>query len=140
MTLALVVVHTYGSHRVLDPRTKQAISAYKIGYSGATSRVLLVLFNDNARDVSSKRRSYHYIHIDKAVQVKHGFILLRLTNAELQTAANITRGLIRRCFVGVMDNGGHFRTIASRIITCPLADLNSAANTGILVERGQCDP
>lgn len=91
MTRQLVAVATYGSQRVTDPRTKKKISAYKVGYTGSTSQVLLAVFGTHARDVSSKRASYHYIHIHGQVQVKRGYILLRLTDEQMKTVESVTR-------------------------------------------------
>jgi len=69
MERELVAVVTYGSHRVTDPRTKKRISAYRIGYTGDTLQVLLTVFGKYARGVSSRRATYHYIHIDGQVQI-----------------------------------------------------------------------
>ena len=38
-----IAVSTYGSHRVSHPTTKQKVSAYKLGYTGAARAVLLAL-------------------------------------------------------------------------------------------------
>lgn len=37
----ILAVHTYGSQRVKNPRTKAMVSAYKIGYSSAACETLL---------------------------------------------------------------------------------------------------
>ena len=51
----VIAVSTYGSHRVKNAHTGQMVSAQKIGYSSAASAVLLALYGDRARDVSSKQ-------------------------------------------------------------------------------------
>jgi hypothetical protein len=79
----VIAVSTYGSHRVKNAHTGQMVSAQKIGYSSAASAVLLALYGDRARDVSSKQASYHYIQIDAEVTVRHGYILLKVSDAEL---------------------------------------------------------
>jgi hypothetical protein len=158
MTLNLIAVDIYGSHRVNDPITQKRISAYKIGYSGATSKVLLALFKDKARDVSSKRASYHYIHIDKSVQVKQDFILLHLTNAELQTVETITCNHIHSAvyrwrdgqwwaFPNNREAGYHLPTGSYPRFdgtgigrTQPLAEDDKPSVGAITVERSQHDP
>src|SRR5690606_38799250 len=50
---------------------------------------------DQARDVSSKHASYHYIQIDTEVTVHHGYILLKITAEELAKAEAITRKVHR---------------------------------------------
>ena len=49
----------------------------------------------NAHDVSSKRASYHYIQIDADVTVRHGHILLKITDDELAKVEVITRQVHR---------------------------------------------
>jgi len=75
----VVAISSYGSHRVKNRHTGKTVSAYKIGYSSAASAVLLALYGDRARDVSSKQASYHYIQIDSEVTVRHGYILLKVS-------------------------------------------------------------
>ncbi|MBK9748912.1 MAG: hypothetical protein IPO91_19320 [Chloroflexi bacterium] len=87
----IIAVDTYGAQRVTDPRTHQLVSAYKLGYTSAVSAVLLALYGDKARNVSPKQASYHYVQIDGDVVVRHGHILLTLTDAELARAEQITR-------------------------------------------------
>ena len=87
----IIAVDTYGAQRVTDPRTQQLVSAYKLGYTSAVSAVLLALYGDKARNVSPKQASYHYVQIDGDVVVRHGHILLTLTDAELARAEQITR-------------------------------------------------
>ena len=87
----LIAVASYGAHRVKSRHTGKTVSAYKIGYSSAASAVLLALYGDRARDVSSKQASYHYIQIDAEVTIRHGYILLKASDAELASAEAITR-------------------------------------------------
>ncbi len=87
----IIAVHTYGSQRVKHPRTKQMISAHKIGYTSAAPDVLLALYGSKAHDVSSKQASYRYIQIDGETSVRHGYLLLKLTNDELAQAEAVTR-------------------------------------------------
>lgn len=91
MNAHIIAVDTYGAQRVTDPNTKKLLSAYKLGYTTAVTAVLLALYGDNARDVSPKQASYHYVQIDGEVVVRHGHILLTLTTDELTKAEQITR-------------------------------------------------
>jgi hypothetical protein len=91
MASIIIALSTYGSQRVKHPHSGQMISAYKMGYSSAASAVLLALYGGQARDVSSKHASYHYIQIDSEVTVRHGYILLKITAEELAKAEAITR-------------------------------------------------
>jgi len=100
----LIAIDTYGSHRVQHPHTGQTVSAYKMGYSSAASAVLLALYGDQARDVSSKQASYHYIQVDAAVTVRHGHILLKVTDAELAQAEALTRQAHRPAVYRWQDN------------------------------------
>jgi hypothetical protein len=86
----IIATATYGSHRVRGPRTGHKVSAHKIGYTSAASAVLLALYGQRARDVSSKQASYHYIQIDGEVTVRHGYILLKVSDDELTRAESIT--------------------------------------------------
>lgn len=86
----VIALSSYGSHRVKHPQTGQMVSAYKLGYTSAASAVLLALYGDQARDVSSKHASYHYIQVDAEVTVRHGYILLKLTDDQLTRAESIT--------------------------------------------------
>lgn len=79
----VLAIHTYGSHRVKHPTTKQSISAHKISYSSAAADLLLALYGERAQDVSSKRASYRYIQITGETTVRHGYLLLKLTDREL---------------------------------------------------------
>ncbi len=86
----IIAISTYGSQRVKHPRTGQKVSAYKLGYTNAASAVLLVLYRDQAQDVSSKHASYHYVQIHAEVTVRHGYILLKVNDNELTRAEAIT--------------------------------------------------
>jgi hypothetical protein len=91
----IIAVHTYGSNRVKSRFTGQTVSAYKQGYTSASSAVLLALYGNKARDVSSKHASYHYIQIDAETTVRHGYLLLKVTDAELAKTEAITRQVHR---------------------------------------------
>ena len=91
MLSSIIAIHSYGSQPVKHPQAGQTISAYKCGYTSAASAVLLALYGNRARDVSSKQASYHYIQIDAEVTVRHGYILLKVSDAELASAEAITR-------------------------------------------------
>jgi hypothetical protein len=83
----LISIYTYGKHKT----GKQKIPALKCG-SGAPAPALLHLFGDRARDVSSKRASYRYIHIDaKLPKLKGGYLLLKVTEAEVDVVESICR-------------------------------------------------
>lgn len=83
-------ISSYGSHRVKHPQTGQMVSAYKLGYTSAASAVLLALYRDQAQDVSSKHASYHYVQVHAEVTVRHGYILLKVTDDELTRAESMT--------------------------------------------------
>lgn len=87
----IIAVHTYGSQRIKHPRTKQTVSAHKIGYTSAAPDVLLTLYGSKAHDVSSKQASYRYIQIDGETSVRHGYLMLKLTSDELARAETVAR-------------------------------------------------
>ena len=87
----ILAVHTYGSQRVKNPRTKMMVSAYKIGYSSAACETLLTLYGAKARDVSSAQASYRYVQIDGDTSVRHGYLLLNVTANDLAQAEAVTR-------------------------------------------------
>jgi hypothetical protein len=91
MTLHIIALNTYGSHRVTDPRTKQTVSAYKMGYSQPTALILLSLFGEQARNVTPRQASYHYIHLQSEVSVHSGFILIQVDEPQLDKVLKITR-------------------------------------------------
>ncbi len=91
----IIAIHTYGSNRVKSRLTGQTVSAYKQGYTSATSAVLLAVYGNKARDVSSKHATYHYIQIDAETTVRHGNLLLKVTDAELEQVQAITRQVHR---------------------------------------------
>ena len=83
----LIAIYTYGKNNT----GKQKIPALKCG-SGAPAPALLQLFGDRARDVSSKRASYRYIHIDaKLPKLKGSYLLLKVTETEVDAVENICR-------------------------------------------------
>ena len=79
----ILAIHTYGSQRVKQPGTNQMVSAYKIGYSSAACETLLALYGSKARDVSSPHASYRYVQIDGDTAVRHGYLLLHVSDDEL---------------------------------------------------------
>lgn len=87
----ILAVHTYGSQRVKLPGTNQTVSAHKIGYTSAASETLLALYGAKARDVSSPHASYRYVQIDGETTVRHGYLLLNVTDDELVRAEAVTR-------------------------------------------------
>ncbi len=87
----LIAVETYGSQRVAHPHTRKTVSAYKLGYTSAVTAVLLALYGENAQDVSSKQATYRYVQIDAETVVRHGHILLTLTDEELALTERITK-------------------------------------------------
>jgi hypothetical protein len=154
----IIAVPTYGSQRVKDPATKQKVSAHKIGYSGAAAPVLLALFGDKARDVSSPRASYRYIQIDPKVPVMKGYLLLHLTDEEVQTVKNITRSVpYSRVFLWRDDQWRVFPNNRDTEYTTPLGSCpqfdgtgqraispstgeKETAVKGIIVEKSQHNP
>ncbi len=158
MSEHIVAVSTYGSQRVNDPAAKQRVSAYKIGYTGAGSAVLLELFGAKAHDVSSRRARYHYVQIDVDVTVRHGFIVLKLTDDELATAEAIARRCHRADaylwrddmwlefpnsresdYKPPVSTGPRFNPSGLRA-TSPSTGEKEAAVKGIVVEKSQHDP
>lgn len=87
----ILAVHTYGSQRVKQPGTNQMVSAYKIGYTSAACETLLALYGAKARDVSSPHASYRYLQIDGDTAVRHGYLLLDVSDDELARAEVVTR-------------------------------------------------
>jgi len=156
MSEHIISISTYGSHRVKNTHTGQMVSAQKIGYSSAASAVLLALYGDRARDVSSKQASYHYIQIDAEVTVRHGYILLKVSDAELASAEAITRQTHRPAvyrwhddswvefpslkspdYVPVIGRSGPgFNPTGMRIVAAATGEAEAAV-AGILVEKTQ---
>ena len=91
MSRHILAAHTYGSQRVKDPQSKKRISAQKIGYSSASADILLALYDQQARDVSTKRQSYRYIAIEGQLSVHHGYILLSLSDEELAQTETLSK-------------------------------------------------
>ncbi len=87
----ILAVHTYGSQRVKNPRTKNTVSTYKIGYSSGACETLLTLYGAKARNVSSAQASYRYVQIDGDTSVRHGYLLLNVTANDLAQAEAVTR-------------------------------------------------
>lgn len=154
----VIAVSTYGSKHIKDPVTRQHVSAYKIGYSGAGSAVLLALFGRKARDVSSKRASYHYVQLDVDVKVHRGFILLRLTGDELAIAEGITRRHYRADtylwrdgkwlefptnreadYKSPLSSGPNFNPSGLRKVS-PSTGEKEPSVQGIIIEKSQLDP
>lgn len=152
----IVAISSYGSHRVKNRHTGKTVSAYKIGYSSAASAVLMALYGDRARDVSSKQASYHYIQIDAEVTVRHGYILLKVSDVELASAEAITRQTHRPAVYRWQDNawvefpslkspdyapvigrsGPGFNPTGMRIVAAATGEAEAAVS-GILVEKTQ---
>jgi hypothetical protein len=154
----IIAIDTYGSHRVKNPHTGQIVSAYKMGYSSAASAVLLALYGNQARDVSSKHASYHYIQIDVAVTVRHGHILLKITDEERVKVEALTRQVQRPAVYCWQDNiwmefpklrvteyaamighsGPNFNPTDMLIISAATGEAEAAVS-GIIVEISQRD-
>ncbi|MBZ0277640.1 MAG: hypothetical protein K8I60_15950, partial [Anaerolineae bacterium] len=152
----LIAIDTYGSHRVKNPHTGQMVSAYKIGYSSAASAVLLVLYGEQARDVSSKHASYHYIQVDAEVTIRHGYLLLKVSDDELTRAEAITiqshRPAVYRWLDGVWQefphlrqpeytplvgrSGPNFNPTGLRIVAVSTGEMEAAV-AGITIEKSQ---
>lgn len=101
----IIAVETYGSHRVKHLRTGKTVSAYKLGYTSAVTAVLLALYGEQAQDVSSKQATYRYVHIDPETVVRHGYILLTLTDEELALTERLTRSGHRAGVLRWKDRG-----------------------------------
>ena len=113
----LIAIETYGAKRVTGPSGGK-VSAYKIGYTTCGRDTLLALYGENARDVSSKRASYHYVQITGETAVHAGTLLLRVSDDELAQVETITRrhpSTRTGCWrwfdnPGRTDNGWHARS------------------------------
>jgi len=167
MSAHILAIDTYGSQRVTHPDTGRKVSAYKMSYSSAASTVLLALYGDRARDVSSKQASYHYIQIDAETTVRKGYLLLKVSDAALARAEALTRAhpstntgcwrwLDRH---GRTNNGWHrfpssasdrytppeyregpsFNPTGMRIVAAATGEAEAAV-AGILVEKSQRSP
>lgn len=101
----IIAVENYGSHRVKHPRTNQTVSAYKLGYTSAVTAVLLALYGEQAQDVSSKQATYRYVQINPETVVRHGYILLTLTDEELALTERLTGSAHRAGVFRWKDNG-----------------------------------
>lgn len=159
MASIIIALSTYGSQRVKHPHSGQMISAYKMGYSSAASAVLLALYGGQARDVSSKHASYHYIQIDSEVTVRHGYILLKITAEELAKAEAITRKTHRPAVYRWQENvwqefpcinqadyttmigrsGPDFNPTGMLLVSASTGEAESAI-AGITVEKSQRSP
>ncbi|MDL1900334.1 hypothetical protein FBR02_06150 [Anaerolineae bacterium CFX9] len=155
----ILAVATYGAQRVKHPQTQKMISAYKMGYSSAASAVLLALYGDKARDVSSKHASYHYIQVDGDVVVRHGYILLKVSSDLLRKAETITRRFHRAAVFLWRDgkwcelptsrqpeyteppprSGPDFNPSSLRLVDAASGEKDAAVE-GIIVEKSQRDP
>ena len=159
MASIIIALSTYGSQRVKHPHIGQTISAYKMGYSSAASAVLLALYGSEARDVASKHASYHYIQIDSEVTVRHGHILLKVTDDERAKAEAITRMVHRPAVYRWQENawqefpnlnhagytaiigrsGPDFNPTGMLIVSAATGEAESAI-AGIVVEKSQRSP
>ncbi len=155
----ILAVHTYGSQRVKNPRTKAPISAYKIGYSSAACETLLKLCGTRARDVSSPQASYRYVQIDGETTVRHGYLLLTVSADALAQAEMVTRRYHRAAVYRWRDkqwwelpnnssndylqptthSGPNFDPSGYRPVS-PSTGEKEAALEGIHVEKSQRDP
>jgi hypothetical protein len=107
MNTHIIAIATYGSHRVKHPHTGQMVSAYKLGYTSVASAVLLALYRNQAQDVSSKHASYHYVQVHAEVTVRHGYILLKVSDDELTRAEAITIQSHRPAVYRWLDGAWH---------------------------------
>src|SRR5690606_25565456 len=114
---------------------------------------------DQARDVSSKHASYHYIQIDSEVTVRHGYILLKITDEELAQAEAITRRSHRPAVYRWQENawmefpcinqadystmigrsGPDFNPTGMLLVSASTGEAESAI-AGITVEKSQRSP
>jgi hypothetical protein len=152
----IIAISTYGSHRVKYPHTGNTVSAYKLGYTSATRDVLLALYGKQAQDVSSKQASYHYMQIHAEVTVRHGYILLKVSDDELTRAESVTiqnpHPTVYRWLEGAWQefpnnrsdryqpvssyNGPNFNPTGMLIVSASTGEAE-AAITGITAEKSQ---
>lgn len=156
---AIIALHTYGSHRVVDPHTHQQVSAYKMGYTDATAEVLLTIYGTQAHDVSSPQAAYRYIKLDMPVTVRYGYLVLKITAPQLAQVEAITRRRLRpatyrwqseQWWEFPNDRQGAYSEIAGRsgpsfnpaglLVTSPITQEKTVAVSGITIERSQHDP
>ncbi len=156
---AIIALHTYGSHRVVDPHTHQQVSAYKMGYTDATAEVLLTVYGPQAHDVSSPQAAYRYIKLDMPVTVRYGYLVLKITAPQLAQVETITRRRLRpatyrwqseQWWEFPNDRQGAYSEIAGRsgpsfnpaglLVTSPTTQEKTSAVSSISIERSQHDP
>ena len=83
----IVALGTYGTHT--KTRKGKRLSALKIGYTNAVAEVLLALI-PTAKNISSKRDSYVYIHLPNKPKLRQNWLLVEVTAEELVPAEKIT--------------------------------------------------
>ena len=155
----LIAIHTYGSQRVSDPRGGRTVSAYKIGYTGAGRDALLMLYGDQARDVSSKRSTYHYVAVDAETTIRHGYLLMKISDEQRTQLEALTKAKSRSSIYRWQDgawqlfpsqsqhnyttvtggSGPRFDPGSLRVVNAATGQ-KEAAITGIVVEKSQHDP
>jgi hypothetical protein len=152
----IIAMQTYGTHRIKSPRTQQFISAFKLGYTTAVRDVLTHAYPDDAQDVTPTRASYHYVNFEKRITTRHGYLLFRFSDAEVQQAELLTKGVLRPAIYRWLDEQWQeFPSAIHRDSYAPLigrdkpaftpngltiASLHeddTSANEGIIVERVQ---
>ena len=86
-TTHLIALSTYGT----QTKTRQGsrLSALKIGYTNAVAEVLLALIS-TARNISTKRDSYVYIHLPNKPKLHQDWLFVEATDEELARAEMIT--------------------------------------------------
>lgn len=91
----IIAIATYGSQRVKPPHSKIRVSAHKIGYTNAGRAVLLALLGDQARVVSPLQARYHYVQINVDITVRHGYLVLKVSDDELVKIEPLTAAVDR---------------------------------------------
>jgi hypothetical protein len=155
----ILAIATYGAQRVKHPHTGRMISAYKMSYSSAASAVLLTVYGSHARNVSSKRSTYHYIQLDGEVMVRHGYILVTVPEMLLRDVEAVCRrydwaavfcwrddhwsALPSRQQTAYTEPGSHtgpdFNPSRLRLVDAVRGEKEAAAE-GICVEKSQRSP
>jgi hypothetical protein len=152
----IIAMQTYGTHRIKSPRTQQFISAFKLGYTTAVRDVLTHIYPDGVQDVTPTRASYHYVHFEKRITTRHGYLLFRFSDANVQQAELLTQGVLRPAIYRWLDEQWQEFPSASHrdgyapligrdkpaftpqgITIASLHEDDTSANVGIIVERVQ---
>lgn len=86
----IICLLTYGKEVKTDPQTNKKVSTIKCGQNAAAS-VLLALYGQNARDLSSSRSYYSYIALKPMPDLHHHYLTLQITASQLVTVEEVCK-------------------------------------------------